>query len=445
MTDMTQTQRLPRMIVTGEFSAGKTKLINGLVGQQVLPSNVTSTSLPPVWLIYGKDVSFRIDLDGNVHEVSGLDEVNVHDTLVYVTAVESDTLRHMDIIDTPGNSDPNIPSACWERMVGHADMMIWCTGATQAWRQSEKSTVRDLPQPLRDQGMLLITQADRIAEERQQEKLKRRVSRDASQFLSEIRMASLIDDDQVSTLRDEIISLADAADGRPGDLLSPVEAARHKTLEDVADAPDLVEDDENEAVDAPAQDTSILAALDRVAVSVESAPEAPEDPLPVSEAPVEADATDENRKVGLELLNVVSKLDKKRSVKRKRSPAMTSLVEALGEQLSAEDLEGEAPVEAEDPIPSVAEPAPEPEPVPQPEPEQTSSRVLWDVLIAERQDKDACVDDFIACVDQLFMPEGSKPADEDLVAAMKSVASNMLASKANTDASGQPVTASTGA
>ena len=226
MTDIPQPQRLPRMIVTGEFSAGKTKLINGLVGQQVLPSNVTSTSLPPVWLIYGKDVSFRVDLDGNVQEVSGIGEVSVHDTLVYVTAVESDILRHMDIIDTPGNSDPNIPSVCWERMVGHADMMIWCTGATQAWRQSEKSTVRDLPEDLRQQGMLLITQADRIAEERQQQKLKRRVTRDASQFLPEIHMASLIDEDQVDELRANVITLADAAQGRPGDLLYAVEAAR---------------------------------------------------------------------------------------------------------------------------------------------------------------------------------------------------------------------------
>ena len=146
--------RLPRVIVTGEFSAGKTKLINGLVGQQVLPSNVTSTSLPPVWLMYGDDVSFRVDLDGKVHQVAGIGEVSVHDTLVYVTAIESETLRHMDIIDTPGNSDPNIPPICWERMVGHADMMIWCTGATQAWRQSEKSTVRDLPEEIRSQGML---------------------------------------------------------------------------------------------------------------------------------------------------------------------------------------------------------------------------------------------------------------------------------------------------
>lgn len=435
MTAETPSDRLPRMIVTGEFSAGKTKLINGLVGQQVLPSNVTSTSLPPVWLMYGNDVSFRVDLDGNVHEVMGIGEVDVHDTLVYVTAVPSDTLRHMDIIDTPGNSDPNIPSECWERMVGHADMMIWCTGATQAWRQSEKSTVRDLPENLRAQGMLLITQADRIAEERQREKLKRRVTRDASQFLSEIRMASLIDDDEVAALREEIVAMAQAATERPGELLDVVENAR-------AEAPSIdalmneFEDalSENDAVDEIADDASILAAIG--ASAGESAKV--NDAETAEAEPTVENTSQENRKVGLELLQVVSKLDNKRSVKRKRSPAMSSLVEALGDQieLKKDEAADEAPAEAAEPVVDAPEPTPEPE--------VATSRVLWDALIAKRQDKEACVEDFIACVDQLFMPEGVKPADEEMVAAMKSAAQRVLDSGLGTDAHAQSPTASTG-
>jgi len=425
MTDATQPQRLPRMIVTGEFSAGKTKLINGLVGQQVLPSNVTSTSLPPVWLIYGKDVSFRVDLDGNVHQVSGIGEVDVHDTLVFVTAVPSETLKHMDIIDTPGNSDPNIPSVCWERMVEHADMMIWCTGATQAWRQSEKSTVRDLPDTLREQGMLLITQADRIPEERQQQKLKRRVTRDASQFLSEIRMASLLDEDQVEELRTEIIALADAAAQRPGELLYSVEAAREDARRRAgADGTD----EANEAADAMEDDASILAAVGSATQAPDVTPE--ETSAEATLEDVQADANAENRKVGLELLNVVSKIDRKRRVPRKRSPAMASLAEALGEHV--ETLKSQEAGQAAEPTvetdaPSEAEAPAELQPSP------VSSRVLWDALAANRDDKDACVEDFIACIDQLFMPEGKKPADQDLVEAMKSAAAGALTSKTGTD------------
>ena len=45
--------RLPRILVAGEFSSGKTQLISGLLGEAVLPSNVISTALPPIWLVSG--------------------------------------------------------------------------------------------------------------------------------------------------------------------------------------------------------------------------------------------------------------------------------------------------------------------------------------------------------------------------------------------------------
>ena len=39
--------RKPRILVAGEFSAGKSTIINRLLGFELLPENVTSTSLPP--------------------------------------------------------------------------------------------------------------------------------------------------------------------------------------------------------------------------------------------------------------------------------------------------------------------------------------------------------------------------------------------------------------
>jgi len=47
---MTQQTRKPRLLIAGEFSSGKTQLITGLLQEEILPSNVTSTSLPPMWI-----------------------------------------------------------------------------------------------------------------------------------------------------------------------------------------------------------------------------------------------------------------------------------------------------------------------------------------------------------------------------------------------------------
>ena len=274
------------------------------------------------------------------------------------------------------------------------------------------------------------------------------MSRDASQFLSEIRMASLIDDEQVAALRAEIIAMADASEGRPGEVLYAVENARAEVVRESRVFEEVSED--NDAVENPDEDNSILAAIG-VAVgedepAEDTAPEvaATTDVAAEEEPAVETEevASQENRKVGLELLQVVSKLDKKRSVKRKRSPAMTSLVEALGDQVELNEMEDMAEdVSASEQANEQVDERPVPA---EPEPEVTSSRVLWDALIAKRQDKDACVEDFIACVDQLFMPEGEKPTDDDVVAAMKMAAARVLSSGMGTDAFVQSPTSSTG-
>lgn len=225
-----QELRKPRLIVTGEFSAGKTKLINGLMGRDVLPSNVTSTSLPPVWIVEGEEAVHRIDMKGKAHRIDDLSDISVEDTLACLITTTAEILTHVDIIDTPGNSDPNIPAESWERMVRFADMMIWCTGATQAWRQSEKSTVRDLPEELRAQGTLLITQADRVPDETSAAKLKRRVTRDAKDFFASIEMASLIDTDEIARLRTHVIETAKANDARPGKDFRLIESLREKPM-----------------------------------------------------------------------------------------------------------------------------------------------------------------------------------------------------------------------
>ena len=254
-----QSSRKPRLVVTGEFSAGKTRLINGLVGKDVLPSNVVSTSLPPIWLVDGVDALFRIDLSGEAHRIESLENVTVEDTLACLKSVDADILKHIDIIDTPGNSDPNIPAESWERMIGYADMLVWCTGATQAWRQSEKSTVRDLPEVLLENATLLITQADRIIDENSASKLKRRVTRDAEQYFDAILMASLLKNSDVETLCDHVIAKATSLKALPGSDFELIEVLRPKAkklaspwrLEAALEAGKAKEDDPESKAVAP--------------------------------------------------------------------------------------------------------------------------------------------------------------------------------------------------
>ncbi|MEM6566696.1 MAG: dynamin family protein, partial [Pseudomonadota bacterium] len=156
-------EKRPRVALMGEFSAGKSTLSNLLVGRSALPVNVTATQLPPVWMSYGHQPSYRVGLDGTEHEVDeNFTGVSVADTRCVRVFMEAKFLKNCDLIDMPGISDPRMGAEVWQRVIGEADIVIWCSHATQAWRQSEAAVWSTMPDNLYDKSLLLLTRMDRI-------------------------------------------------------------------------------------------------------------------------------------------------------------------------------------------------------------------------------------------------------------------------------------------
>ena len=172
--------RRPRICLMGEFSAGKSTLSNLLIGGRSLPVNVTATQLPPVWIAHGDDEAYRVDLDGIETPVilEELETVPVEDTSHICIFRQSELLELCDLIDMPGISDPNMSADVWQRVIHHADAVIWCTHATQAWRQSEAAVWDMMPPELHDQSFLLLTRMDKILNERDCDRVVRRVAKE---------------------------------------------------------------------------------------------------------------------------------------------------------------------------------------------------------------------------------------------------------------------------
>lgn len=177
-----QSFRKPRLALMGEFSAGKSTLANLLVGAQHLPTQVTATQLPPVWISQGNAAPYRVDLEGKSIPVSlaRLEDVPILETAYIRMFENSDILEQCDIIDMPGISDPNMPATVWQRVLPQADGVIWCTHATQAWRQSESAIWSTMKPELQQRSLLLLTRIDKIVAERDRDRIVKRVSRETS-------------------------------------------------------------------------------------------------------------------------------------------------------------------------------------------------------------------------------------------------------------------------
>jgi hypothetical protein len=178
--------RKPVIALMGEFSSGKSTLLNLLLGQNILPMQVTATRLPPIWLRYGDEAPYRVDLDGQKHPVDWSDTstVPLDDTRYIRLFCKAEILKRCDLIDTPGISDPSIPVRYWIRTVGYANAVLWCTHAAQAWRESERGAWIDLPQRLREVSLLLVTRKDKLKSAEDLGKVDRRLRRETADLFN---------------------------------------------------------------------------------------------------------------------------------------------------------------------------------------------------------------------------------------------------------------------
>ncbi len=186
--------RKPVLALMGEFSAGKSTLANLLIGSQYLPVQVVATRLPPVWITYGSEPPYCVDLAGNKHSVDldRLIDVPLNETMYISISQQHDMLQQCDLIDMPGISDPNMSVEVWQRLIPKADAVIWCTHATQAWRQSEAAVWAEMPDELYERSVLLLTRFDKLVSEKDRTRVIKRVKRETAGLFADLLPISLL-------------------------------------------------------------------------------------------------------------------------------------------------------------------------------------------------------------------------------------------------------------
>lgn len=184
----------PCLALMGEFSAGKSTLANLLIGASPLPVRIIATQLPPVKISHGKEAPYSVDLDGNRTpiEMDALDTLDMTNTHYLQLFSPEDLLVHCDLLDMPGISDPNMTSDVWERMIDHAQGVIWCSHAVQAWRQSEAAVWAEMPANFHNKSLLLLTQIDKVNSPTDRARIVTRVRRETEGLFREVLPISLL-------------------------------------------------------------------------------------------------------------------------------------------------------------------------------------------------------------------------------------------------------------
>lgn len=181
--------RRPTLAMMGEFSAGKSALLNCLLDRPLLPTRATATDMPAIWISHGATERVTaLGFDGHLVELSmaQLTDGQAMRYLCLRIEIDANILKRVDIIDTPGISDPRMTTDIVEEVARNVDFVVWCSPMTQAWRQTERAFWKALPAQIKPASILALTRADLIASTRDIDKVVRRCKTESDGSFSAI-------------------------------------------------------------------------------------------------------------------------------------------------------------------------------------------------------------------------------------------------------------------
>jgi GTPase Era involved in 16S rRNA processing len=176
--------------VIGEFGAGKTSLINALLGGERLPTGVAVRT--PLITVIGFAARARASIETEERKrlplpFSRLSCSPPRGARRLHVGLPLPCLMGVRLIDTPGLAQGNwAMEEATLRVCSRADVVVWCTPSMQAWKASERRVWLGLSERVQNSGILAVTFADAIATARDADRLLARLTAEAGPLFREI-------------------------------------------------------------------------------------------------------------------------------------------------------------------------------------------------------------------------------------------------------------------
>jgi hypothetical protein len=163
-----------RIAVMGEFNSGKSSVANLLAGIPMLPTGAVSNTRVPTLIRHAREPALTaIYNDGKKLPLSGADMLDADAVVRLDVGLPIERLRVVEIADLPGGSDPLLQDYRHAPARLGVDAALWCTLATQAWKESERVAWADISAQVGKQGLLVVTNKDLLRGEEETKVLSR--------------------------------------------------------------------------------------------------------------------------------------------------------------------------------------------------------------------------------------------------------------------------------
>lgn len=178
-----------KVALGGEFSSGKSTLTKMLLGEHVVETQAAASAAPTVIFKYSAEPGKVICFDDEKKPFSDFEELSeaeLRDANCIEVYLDLSFLEQIEIYDTPGTSDPTRDVDQLVEIADQVDKIIWCTNATQAWRESERRMWENLPEGIKQQSTLVVTHVDLPNVKASLDRLLKRLTKEAENLFRNI-------------------------------------------------------------------------------------------------------------------------------------------------------------------------------------------------------------------------------------------------------------------
>lgn len=184
------TDKAFKIVVAGEFNAGKSSVVNLLLRQDILPATVGFSDMPPIKVVASNREHYQlIGDDDNLIDVVEYREGKIKGSTIQSAEIEL-PIKQFDgaviteiSVDQHGELQPEAEAALYD-----ADLLIWCTMGQRAWCLTEITVVKKLPQSVLDKSILAVTRADYLSSDANRQKVRTRLENEAGIYFDQVVM-----------------------------------------------------------------------------------------------------------------------------------------------------------------------------------------------------------------------------------------------------------------
>jgi hypothetical protein len=165
-----------RVVICGEVNSGKSTVLNALLRERLIEDNLGRDQRPVVYANWRATPGRELrDADGRIVSEGDAEACELH------LWSPQPHLRGIELIEVPLTQAEDLSDE-QIALIGSADLMIWVTIASQAWRLTEKSLIEALGSARPENCILAISRADKLRSDNDRARLLMRVERESANW-----------------------------------------------------------------------------------------------------------------------------------------------------------------------------------------------------------------------------------------------------------------------